>query len=83
MIIMKGEIFDDKPHVQDMEPGTYAWCACGQSKKNPFCDGSHKSTEFFPTVVVVKEKKRLAWCNCKQTSNPPFCDGTHKSVKKS
>ncbi|MFW6328287.1 MAG: CDGSH iron-sulfur domain-containing protein, partial [Bacteroidota bacterium] len=21
-------------------PGTYFWCTCGKSKKQPFCDGS-------------------------------------------
>ena len=29
----------------DLTPGDYWWCACGQSKKQPFCDGSHKGTE--------------------------------------
>jgi len=22
--------------------GTYWWCACGKSARQPFCDGSHK-----------------------------------------
>ena len=22
----------------------YWWCACGKSKKQPFCDGSHKGS---------------------------------------
>ena len=30
------------PAVLDLEPGTYWWCACGLSSKQPFCDGSHK-----------------------------------------
>ena len=25
---------------------SYWWCACGRSKTQPFCDGSHKGTEF-------------------------------------
>ena len=25
---------------------SYYWCACGLSKKQPFCDGSHSGTEF-------------------------------------
>lgn len=24
---------------------TYYWCGCGLSKKQPFCDGSHKEDE--------------------------------------
>ena len=27
---------------------SYWWCACGRSKSQPFCDGSHKGTEFRP-----------------------------------
>ena len=26
----------------------YFWCSCGKSLKQPFCDGSHKDTEFTP-----------------------------------
>jgi len=36
-------IFQRFPFVQDAQPGTYYWCACGRSKSQPFCDGSHKS----------------------------------------
>ncbi len=37
------------PYVLDLEPCTYYWCSCGKSSKQPFCDGSHKGTEFvFP-----------------------------------
>ena len=27
---------------------SYYWCSCGKSSKQPFCDGSHKGTEFTP-----------------------------------
>ncbi len=73
-------IFERKPCVMEVEPGKYAWCACGQSKKQPYCDGSHKGTEFRPMIVDVTEKKRVAWCNCKHSANKPFCDGSHKSL---
>ncbi|XP_078080616.1 uncharacterized protein LOC144500989 [Mustelus asterias] len=57
----------------------YAWCACGRSKKQPFCDGSHKSFPGAPEPLRFKlEEAKQAWlCGCKQTKNPPYCDGTH------
>jgi CDGSH-type Zn-finger protein len=34
----------DTPFAVDVEQGKdYWWCACGQSKAQPFCDGSHKN----------------------------------------
>jgi CDGSH-type Zn-finger protein len=72
-------IFQKFPSVQAAEPGVYWWCACGRSKTQPFCDGSHKGTEFSPFKTEIKEKKTVAWCGCKHSKNPPFCDGSHKS----
>lgn len=68
------------PYVVDLEPGKYAWCACGQSNNQPYCDGSHKGSEFSPIIVDITENKTVAWCGCKQGGNKPFCDGTHKSL---
>ena len=33
---------------------SYYWCSCGKSSKQPFCDGSHKGTEFNPVVYKAK-----------------------------
>ena len=30
------------PFTLELEAGTYYWCACGKSKNQPFCDGTHK-----------------------------------------
>lgn len=67
------------PAVQQADTGTYYWCACGRSQGQPFCDGSHKSTEFVPLKVEMAEAKTVAWCQCKHTRTPPFCDGSHKA----
>ena len=60
------------------EDKTYFWCACGLSKKQPFCDGSHKGSEFKPVVFKAEETKKIYFCVCKQTNNRPFCDGSHE-----
>lgn len=67
-------------YVQYTEPGTYYWCSCGRSAKQPFCDGSHKGTEFAPMKVEVREAEKLPWCGCKHTGTPPYCDGTHNKL---
>ncbi|HBF88630.1 MAG TPA: cytochrome C551 [Bacteroidales bacterium] len=76
----KPVIADKKPIIMDMEAGTYYWCACGKSKKQPFCDGSHKGSSFVPLKVEISENKKVAWCTCKQTQKPPFCDGSHRNL---
>lgn len=68
------------PYVQEEEAGTYYWCACGKSKDQPFCDGSHAGSAFSPVEVKIDAKKRVAWCGCKRTGTPPFCDGSHSRV---
>ena len=65
------------PYVLKMEPGTYFWCSCGQSKNQPFCDGSHKGTTFAPVKTEITATKSVAWCGCKRTEGQPFCDGSH------
>ncbi len=70
-----------QPASVPVEAGkTYAWCTCGESKKQPFCDGTHKGTGFTP-MLWKAEKSGDAWfCQCKQTGKPPLCDGAHKSL---
>ena len=41
------EIGGRQPIPINVEAGkSYWWCACGRSKAQPFCDGSHKGTGF-------------------------------------
>ena len=70
-------IADKKPALIELETGTYYWCKCGQSKNQPFCDGTHVSTDFTPLAFELTEKKKVALCNCKYTNGAPYCDGSH------
>ena len=66
------------PRRVDVEAGEqYMWCACGRSKNQPFCDGSHRGTPFTPKAFTPDETGQVTLCLCKRTGNAPFCDGTH------
>ena len=75
------KIADTKPALVELEPGTYFWCACGESKNQPFCDGSHAGTEFVPHKIELTEAQRMPLCQCKRTKDAPMCDGTHRTLK--
>jgi mannose-6-phosphate isomerase-like protein (cupin superfamily)/CDGSH-type Zn-finger protein len=70
-----------KPFLVSVKAGrTYHWCACGRSSKQPFCDGSHKGTEFNPVPYVAAADDELLFCGCKHTRDQPFCDGAHTNL---
>ncbi len=69
-----------KPMAVNLEPGEHYWCSCGKSSNQPFCDGSHRGTEFTPVKFKVDEAQESYMCLCKHTKNPPFCDGTHAQL---
>ena len=59
---------------------TYFWCACGKSRKQPFCDGAHKGSGIAPVKFTAEADKKLFFCGCKASAKAPFCDGTHKDL---
>ena len=77
---MEPVVAQKAPYSQDLKAGDYWWCACGQSKKQPFCDGSHKGGAFTPKKFTLTEDKQVWLCGCKHASTAPFCDGTHKKL---
>lgn len=69
------------PYTADLAPGDYWWCACGQSRNQPFCDGSHKTTSFTPVKFTVTAKTGTLWlCGCKHSKTKPYCDGSHNKL---
>jgi CDGSH-type Zn-finger protein len=74
------EIPQKSPYILELAPGTYWWCACGKSKNQPFCDGSHKGSAFTPVKLDLATTTKVALCGCKHSGKPPFCDGTHNKL---
>ena len=73
-------IADNKPTKVSLEKGEeYAFCMCGRSKDQPFCDGSHSGTGIEPKMFTADEDGEAVLCQCKHTGDAPFCDGTHKN----
>jgi CDGSH-type Zn-finger protein len=80
MNVEKKMAHENAPIILHVKPGNYMWCSCGESKKQPFCDGSHGPTGMRPLFVEITEEKTIAWCGCKMSAHKPFCDGSHKRI---
>jgi CDGSH-type Zn-finger protein len=89
---LSGEIFVEEtqttPQVAQKAPypvevtagTTYFWCACGRSRAQPFCDGSHKGTGLTPVRYTAVTTVKAYFCGCKHSKSMPMCDGSHKSL---
>lgn len=72
-----------KPFYCELKAGrTIAWCRCGRSKRQPYCDGrSHVGSGFEPLCYTIQAgEEEVLLCGCKHTGTPPFCDGTHSNL---
>ena len=60
----------------------YAWCACGLSKSQPFCDGSHTMSKSgaLPIIFTQEKDATVYLCGCKKAAQAPICDGTHRGL---
>ena len=71
-----------KPYYAELKSGKrYFWCACGLSKNQPYCDGSHQGTSFAPVPYRAGEDEEVLFCGCKHSGAAPFCDGTHNNLR--
>ena len=56
----KGKRAGESPVGIDVIEGkSYFWCTCGLSSKQPFCDGSHKGTDFAPFKFLADQSKKF------------------------
>jgi CDGSH-type Zn-finger protein len=81
MSMNKPDIGGRAPIPVEVEAGkSYWWCACGRSKSQPFCDGSHKVTSFTPIEFKAAKSEKVFFCTCKRSARKPACDGSHKKL---
>ena len=75
------KIAQPAPIAVTVEAGkTYHWCSCGESKAQPFCDGSHKGTGFTPVAYTAQKDGPVYFCACKHSAKGALCDGAHKTL---
>ncbi len=79
----KPEIARYKPYYAELEKGKrYFWCACGRSKNQPYCDGSHKGTGIVPLPYQAQsDGEEVLFCGCKHAATAPMCDGSHNNLR--
>ena len=74
-------IAQKSPYAVEVEAGeSYWWCACGKSKSQPFCDGSHQGSGFNPVEYPADKSATVYFCGCKHSGNGVLCDGSHQKL---
>ena len=68
---------NDGPYVIEVEAGTKAFCQCGRTGSNPYCDGSHHGCGIEPRIEKFDSARKLVMCGCGRSEKTPFCDGSH------
>jgi CDGSH-type Zn-finger protein len=77
------KIAQKSPYAVEVEEGQKkAWCTCGYSEKQPYCDGAHarENTGMKPQICSFAKTETVYLCGCKHTKNGPYCDGSHNSL---
>tara|TARA_R110001599_G_scaffold311176_1_gene518462 strand:- start:859 stop:2367 length:1509 start_codon:yes stop_codon:yes gene_type:complete len=75
------KIADKKPIKVELTKGEEQyWCACGLSNNQPYCDGSHRTTDITPLKFEATDSGEAYLCMCKHSKNAPYCDGTHAKL---
>lgn len=77
----KPKIADKNPIKVELTKGEEQyWCACGLSNNQPYCDGSHRTTDITPLKFEAADSGEAYLCMCKHSKNAPYCDGTHAKL---
>ena len=80
-IMTEPVVAQQSPFAVEVEAGkSYWWCSCGKSASQPFCDGSHKGSEFAPVEYKAEQSGTAYFCGCKHSANGVLCDGSHSKL---
>ncbi|MCB2074335.1 MAG: CDGSH iron-sulfur domain-containing protein [Novosphingobium sp.] len=75
------EMPQKSPYSVEVEAGkNYWWCSCGKSENQPFCDASHRGSEFAPLQYTAEKDGTVYFCGCKKSANGALCDASHRNL---